>query len=91
MAQIEKGQYERISNSIEVLKTVCELFDRIPAHERRADLNFLLDKYERNPSAKQLKQDAKWKWRSRKGAGKAGAKRIDALSRLTKPWRTPSE
>lgn len=61
--QIEKGRHERLLNSIEVLKIVCTLFDRIPAHERRADLNFLISKYE---NEKQYKRDRKWKWRGEK-------------------------
>jgi len=60
MPKIEKGQHERILKSIEVLKIVCELFDQIPAHERRADINFLIGKYE---NEKQYKRDAWWKWK----------------------------
>lgn len=60
MPKIARGRHERILKSIEVLKTVCTLFDQIPPHERRADLNFLLDKYERSPDEKQRKRDAKW-------------------------------
>lgn len=60
MPKIARGRYKRICESIEMLRAACKLFDRIPPHERRADLNFLLSKYEHNPNEKQRKRDAKW-------------------------------
>jgi hypothetical protein len=57
----DETKFKRINDSIEFLRAADDLFDRLPEHERRADLNWLLDKYVHNPSKELRERDQKWR------------------------------